>query len=348
LPPVSCSDHTVVKYITAVTINDHASAINSGSILKYDWYKADYHSMEYLLSAVDSFCLLSDYPDAIGFYSAFLSIVRNAINLCLLVKKRWPHALKMCKTNKLKLWRELSQQPLDPNLHNKYRQCCSLWNRLVRNHEAVIEKRIIESRNLGAFYLYINNRLTHKDGIGAIVTSNNTILTDDIDKANEFNTYFASVGVVDDGNLPNCPDIVDDNASFTSATIAESEVLFAINRLKNNFSCPDDLPPVLFKKLKHIFVLHLTVLFNQLLSVAAVPQEWRNAVIIPVLKKGFAGSVTNYRPISLTSVIIKQEAQLSLGMADHTGPVVKLSYLRELVWQSSWELDTCPDWLNCG
>jgi len=71
LPPVGCSDHAVVKYITAVTINDHASAGNSGSILRYDWYKADYHSMEYLLSAVDWFCLLSDYPDAIDFYSAF-------------------------------------------------------------------------------------------------------------------------------------------------------------------------------------------------------------------------------------------------------------------------------------
>ena len=35
----------------------------------------------------------------------------------------------------------------------------------------------------------------------------------------------------------------------------------------------------------------------------------------------------------------EQEAQLLLGMADRTGPVVKLSYLRELVWQPSWELD---------
>jgi len=35
-------------------------------------------------------------------------------------------------------------------------------------------------------------------------------------------------------------------------------------------------------------------------------------------------------------------------MSDRTAPVVKLSYLRELVWQPSWELDYCPDWLNCG
>jgi len=43
---------------------------------------------------------------------------------------------------------------------------------------------------------------------------------------------------------------------------------------------------------------------------------------------------------------VKQEAQLLLGMADRTGLVVKLSYLRDLVWHPSWELDNCPDWLS--
>jgi len=41
-----------------------------------------------------------------------------------------------------------------------------------------------------------------------------------------------------------------------------------------------------------------------------------------------------------------QEAQLLLRMADCTGPVVKLSYLWELVLQPSWELDNCPDWVK--
>ena len=83
------------------------------------------------------------------------------------------------------------------------------------------------------------------------------ILTGDTDKASEFNGYFASVGVVDDGNMPKCLDIVDDNNYLTSVTVAESDVLFAINCVKNNLSCPDDLLPVLFKKLKHILVFSL-------------------------------------------------------------------------------------------
>jgi len=50
--------------------------------------------------------------------------------------------------------------------------------------------------------------------------------------------------------------------------------------------------------------------------------------------------------VSLIGRKERQETQLLLGMADRTGQVVKLLYLRELVWQPSWELDNCPDWLS--
>jgi len=41
------------------------------------------------------------------------------------------------------------------------------------------------------------------------------------------------------------------------------------------------------------------------LSVAAAPDEWKSAIIIPVFKKGVPSSVSNYRPVSLTCVLSK-------------------------------------------
>ena len=49
----------------------------------------------------------------------------------------------------------------------------------------------------------------------------------------------------------------------------------------------------------------VAMIFTQLFSVTKVPAKWKEAVIIPLFKKGAAGNVNNDRPISLTCVPIK-------------------------------------------
>ena len=67
---------------------------------------------------------------------------------------------------------------------------------------------------------------------------------------------------------------------------------------------PDGLPPLLFKRVKHAVIVPLFV-FRPLLSVGCVPDDWENAGIIPVQKKGSTSMLTNYRPISITCVPCK-------------------------------------------
>jgi len=87
-----------------------------------------------------------------------------------------------------------------------------------------------------------------------------------------------------------------DNVAFTEADVANS-----IDRLKCNLSAaPDVLPPMLFKKLKYCISRPLAMLFDQLVSVGYVPQEWLSATMVPVFKKGVAGKLW---PISLTCVL---------------------------------------------
>jgi len=60
-----------------------------------------------------------------------------------------------------------------------------------------------------------------------------------------------------------------------------------------------------FKQISHTIALPLSLIFNQLMSVAYVPPDWKMAVITPVYKTGASSDCCNYRPISVTCVISK-------------------------------------------
>ena len=36
-----------------------------------------------------------------------------------------------------------------------------------------------------------------------------------------------------------------------------------------------------------------------------VPQDWKDAIVVPIFKKGVKSEPSNYRPVSLTSVVCK-------------------------------------------
>ena len=46
-------------------------------------------------------------------------------------------------------------------------------------------------------------------------------------------------------------------------------------------------------------------LFNQSLNEGVVPDSWKTANVVPVFKKGDRSIASNYRPISLTSLVGK-------------------------------------------
>ena len=176
---------------------------------------------------------------------------------------------------------------------------------MLQSRQISAEENIIVANNLGAFYRFINKRIANRSNIGPIINANGQILTDSTAKANVFNAYFSSVGIADNGNIPVCTSPVL-HSVLDSIVVAESDVLWSISRLKiNSSSGPDNIPPLLFARLKYCLCYPLTYIFNQLLSVGFVPPEWKNAFITPVHKKGATGAVQNYRPISLTCVASK-------------------------------------------
>ena len=71
-------------------------------------------------------------------------------------------------------------------------------------------------------------------------------------------------------------------------------------------ACGSDLiPPLLLKKAASYICVPLSKLFTQSMSTGKLPQDWTTANVVPVFKKGDPRLTSNYRPISLTSIIVK-------------------------------------------
>ena len=104
-------------------------------------------------------------------------------------------------------------------------------------------------------------------------------------------------------NFP--PDVPRVTESLTDLHFDIADYLDAINSFR------DDLAPgpdnINVKILKNCLGLArpLVDLFNSCLDRGILPHEWRTANVVPVYKKGPRDRVENYRPISLTSVIMR-------------------------------------------
>ena len=80
----------------------------------------------------------------------------------------------------------------------------------------------------------------------------------------------------------------------------------AISRLRPDKAMgPDELSAKLLIEVQNEIAYPLLLLFKKSLSESSIPQDWKQANVTPIFKKGSRNSVENYRPVSLTSQICK-------------------------------------------
>ena len=88
--------------------------------------------------------------------------------------------------------------------------------------------------------------------------------------------------------------------------MSPSDVFSELSVLDTDKACgPDGICPRLLKEGATELATPLATLYNKSLSDGFLPLDWVSANITPVFKKGNEHLVSNYRPISLTCIIVK-------------------------------------------
>ena len=174
-------------------------------------------------------------------------------------------------------------------------------NRLIRRKmNSNFSDKQSENAITKKFWSYVKaTSNTHR--IPETISYNDTFRTNCKGQADLFNNFFR-----DQFSSPSKYDIqinysVNQDIEFSIPQIEK----FLKNLDPNKAPGPDKIHGKILKNCAKNLAVPLALLFQTSYYTCSIPTEWKMANVVPVYKKGPKSSVQNYRPISLTSLVMK-------------------------------------------
>jgi len=121
-----------------------------------------------------------------------------------------------------------------------------------------------------------------------------------------FNDYFSSVFTVEDTSVISTAHFSTSPPAVDSIDFSPDIIFNKVTNLPSGKSPgPDGWPIQLIKLVGEFIAVPLSIIFNKSFNCSIFPQDWRSAHVTPIHKKGACNIVSNYRPVSLTSIYCK-------------------------------------------
>ena len=189
----------------------------------------------------------------------------------------------------------------------------------VKKNNLLHEHKVANSMSKNCLYKFMNKKLKRNSAIPPLRANDGEVYVDPIDKANLLNSTFEKVFIKDDDTLPLLFQQTNQILPMPWTVITPFDVKSALLKMNPSVSRTPDEVPVLF--LKHCVSLlsqPLSQLFNLSLSQRKLPKIWKEAIVIPIFKRGLHNNPNNFRPISLTSAVCRvMEKIIQEKITDH-------------------------------
>ena len=286
--------------------------VENNAVLKPCFKKPDYGVINAFLSAVDWDTVYANCCSVEEYWSAFRNIINTAIyNFVPFVHCRkvrntpWFNGkLKNMHLRKQRKWKKYSRTR-NIVTHTDYKLSAQKFRTEFIKAKCNYEKNLFTNHNTsGKFYGYIKSQTTVSTAIPCIKKHDGTVAMHDCDKASVFLEYFSSVFVNDNNVIPEFTSTCND--SLDSFVCTTRDIIKVVMKLKSTSSPgPDGITCAFLKNVLANIASPLCKVFNKSLSEGVLPQDWKVAHIIPLFKKGDAQLASQYRPVSLTSIICK-------------------------------------------
>ena len=169
--------------------------------------------------------------------------------------------------------------------------------------------------NPKAFWSYAKSRLKTRSKIDELILVDGSRAQTDKDIANALNDFFSSVFTEEDLRYIPCYH----GPPLDTVIISPEKNRQKLKKLKAYKSQgPDGFHPRVLKESAEMLCGPLSIVFRKSLDSSILPEIWKIGNITKIHKKGSRQDPGNYRPVSLTSVIVKlMESIIRDAIVDH-------------------------------
>ena len=226
-------------------------------------------------------------------------------------KPKIPRDRRILMRKRKKINEQLKLSLSDARRQKLDRKLINIEILLQQSHQAsrsMREQKAIDAIKINPKYFFTYTKKFSKTSskIGPLLDENNSYTASSAKMAEILSSQYQSVF-----SVPKEKSIYSDaepkvNSTLTDLKFSEQDTIDAIDELPNNSaSGPDGITAILLKKCKRQLSKPLYILWRDCLDRGVTPDKLKVAHIIPIFKSGHQGLPSNYRPIALTSHLIK-------------------------------------------
>ena len=290
-----------------------------------DLEKANFKKINQSLAAVDWVCLKAsctneEFPSL--FNETVLQICQNHCppktgSIKQKRKSQYGRNLHTLNRKKRKMRARLNTlkqlnptSPFIPKLKKDIGRICLQLKEIVKSNLRSQEQKIVQKlrRNPKVFYSYVKKNSKTKSNINLLLNKEGQIITDSKTMADMFQEYFISVFTNPNSNSIHPPDFTPPPINFPMEDLnfSTTDIEEAIDSIQANSSSPEmEIPAKVFKKCKTVISLPIKLIWDESYDSENVPKHYKFQYITPIHKKDSTAHAYNYRPIAITSHIIK-------------------------------------------
>lgn len=305
------SDHSIIRFDVICTFKVKSSRLHT----TLNFAKGDYNAIRSFFSGVD-WKMMLEGKNVHVMWNAFKLTITEAQNRYIPLKRRltgrspkptWFNcSVQKIFNEKKKAFRHLKTSP-STNKKLQYTEARKKLKKAIRGAKRAAEIRLANEcgKDLKRFFsFYKFNR--HESRIG-LIENNGNVYQDDYMKAEVFNEQFSSV-FTDEclANIPLSKNVTTLNSKLTDICFSQDDILRHLQGLKPcKASGPDDISARILKEAAAELTAPLYTIFSKSLVTGCIPEDWKHANVVPIFKGGNKTIASNYRPVSLTSIICK-------------------------------------------